>query len=131
MIGKMSHVALDVRDLDRSVHFYTSVLGLTVTSKEEVPEHGARVAFLKVGDVEIEVSCTQGRESREYADRRLSHFPHLAFEVDDVAESMRELARKGVRFEHAEPQLIFQGKVSYNTFPGPDGETLEICHRKA
>jgi len=49
--------------------------------------------------------------------------------VDDVSSSMRELVRKGIVFDHEEPQSIFEGTVSYNTFRGPDGEILEISRR--
>ncbi len=129
MIRKISHVALTSRNLERSVKFYTEVLGMTVSAMEEVPETDTKAAFLRLGEVEIEISCRKGREDGGYADRKLAHFPHLAFEVDDVAAGMKDLARKGVRFDNAEPQLIFQDKVCYNTFRGPDGETLEICRR--
>jgi catechol 2,3-dioxygenase-like lactoylglutathione lyase family enzyme len=129
MIRKVAHVALVARNLARSVDFYTRVIGMKVVSYEAVPEKNVRVAFLELGEVELEISCTSGQEERQYGERARSHFPHLAFEVDDVAAGMKELARKGVTFENAKPQLIFDARVCYNTFLGPDGETLEICHR--
>jgi catechol 2,3-dioxygenase-like lactoylglutathione lyase family enzyme len=129
VIGRMSHIALTSRNLERSVRFYTEVLGMKVSAMEEVPEADTKVAFLRLGGVEIEISCAKGREGDGYADRKLAHFPHLAFETDDVAAEMKNLARMGVKFDNAEPQYVFQDKVCYNTFPGPDGETLEICRR--
>jgi catechol 2,3-dioxygenase-like lactoylglutathione lyase family enzyme len=129
VIIKISHIALTSRNMERSVRFYTEVLGMAVASMEEVPETDTKVAFLRLGGLEIEISCRKGLEDGGYADRKLAHFPHLAFEVADVAAEMKELARKGVRFDSDKPQLIFQDKVCYNTFRGPDGETLEICRR--
>jgi methylmalonyl-CoA/ethylmalonyl-CoA epimerase len=131
VIRKVFHIALYVRDLMRSVDFYTKVIGMKVVSFEEVPEDRAKVAFLRLGDLEMEICCKEGWEEKEFADKAVSHFPHLAFEVDDVAASMRELAAKGVTFDKEQPQLIFEGKVCFNTFPGPDGETLEISRRMA
>jgi catechol 2,3-dioxygenase-like lactoylglutathione lyase family enzyme len=129
VIRKVFHVALDVRNLMRSVDFYTNVIGMKVVSFEEVPADGARVAFLSLGEMEMEICAREGWEKKQFADGSISHFPHLAFEVDDVEESMQELRRKGVTFDNEQPRFIFDGKVCYNTFRGPDGETLEISRR--
>ena len=129
MIRNMFHIALEVRDLERSVEYYRKILGMKLISAEEVPGENIHVAFLGLPGCEIEMSCHDGWKDRKFADSADSHFPHLAFEVDDVEASMRELARKGVAFDHEQPQLIFEGRVCYNTFRGPDGEILEISRR--
>jgi catechol 2,3-dioxygenase-like lactoylglutathione lyase family enzyme len=129
MVQKIFHVALDVRNLARSVEFYTSVLGMKLVSFEEAAQDKARVAFLRIGECEIEMSCEEDNENKEFAAATAAHFPHLAFEVDDVSSSMKELSRKGIVFDHDEPQFIFEGTVCYNTFAGPDGEILEISRR--
>jgi catechol 2,3-dioxygenase-like lactoylglutathione lyase family enzyme len=129
MIRKMFHIALEVRNLERSVKFYRDVLGMRLLSYENVPAEHLKIAFLEVGGVEIEMMCHEGGEKRKFADSADSHFPHLAFEVDDMEASMRDLARKGVTFNFEKPQYAFEGRVCWITFPGPDGETLEISRR--
>ena len=129
MVNRIFHVALDVRNLARSVDFYTRVLGMKVLSYEDVPHDRVKVAFLGIGDCEIEMSCKEGSGNKEFAAAGTAHFPHLAFEVDDVSSSMKDLSRRGVVFHHDEPQFVFEGAVCYNTFSGPDGEILEISRR--
>lgn len=109
--------------------FYTEVLGMKLISHEEVPAEKVKVAFLELAGCEIEMICHEGWERRRFADSASSHFPHLAFEVDDMEASMRDLGRKGVTFDHEQPRWTFEGKFCYNTFRGPDGEILEISRR--
>lgn len=127
MIKRIFHIALRVKHLERSMEFYKNVLGMKIVSQENVQDKRISVTFLRFGDCEIEMFSDGISES--FADDAFTHFPHLAFEVDDVAKAMSELQDRGVVFDHSKPQLIFNQRVEYNTFKGPDGEILEISRR--
>jgi catechol 2,3-dioxygenase-like lactoylglutathione lyase family enzyme len=129
MIRGMFHVALEVSDLEKSINFYKDILEMKLVSLEDVPEEDLKVAFMTSGNCEIEMICRKDRKNMKYASSISSHFPHLAFEVEDVGEVMKELVSKGIKFDHDRPQHCFGGKVEFITFKGPDGEPLEISRR--
>jgi catechol-2,3-dioxygenase len=122
---RAGHVGLNVVDLQRSVSFYTQVLGLTVLA--ESSDDGRRFAFL---GADGEPLITLWEQSEGGFDKGLAGLHHLAFEVADImavrrAESrLREL---GVRFH-------YNGIVRHSThshsagvfFEDPDGIRLEI-----
>ena len=55
MIKKISHVAVVVSDIDAALEFWRDALGLKLSYAEDLPEQDAEVAFLQLGDSEIEL----------------------------------------------------------------------------
>ncbi len=55
IISKINHVAIVVADIDQAVVFWRDALGLQLDHIEEVPSQKAKVAFLPVGDSEVEL----------------------------------------------------------------------------
>lgn len=122
-IEGLAHLGFFVDDLDRSLKFYTEVLGFTHDCSWEVP--GIRVAVLKLGDCALEMM--QHLEKHEFAAGR---YDHLALRVDDIEAVWNDLKAKGVRF-NTDEIIIDHGwgkhGARYILFPGPDGETIEIA----
>jgi catechol 2,3-dioxygenase-like lactoylglutathione lyase family enzyme len=139
MISALDHVALSVKDLDRSLAFYRDLLGLEVvrvldcppdTHLDEVvgmPGCSARIAHLKLGEGMLEIF--------EYADPRGRPLPpghrqadhgwvHLGFTSSDTRSDYERLRAQGVRFIR-EP-LEFRPNVWICYFYGPDGEVCEL-----
>jgi len=140
------HTCVNVSDLERSVAFYTEILGLKVTLRADIDNAeiakvvgipGAKLAaaFMEVPGtptvVEMfqYVSCDpkplpEGRKSCDIG------IHHICFEVDDIQEAYETLKGKGVHFD-TEPMNISQdepnfagAKICY--FKDPDGNTLEL-----
>jgi len=122
-IGKLGHVVINVRDVARSVRFYTEVLGFEVSDvypDEMVP---GGMAFLRCNPdhhgIALVGSLTGAAESRE--------LNHIAFEVatlDEVLRARDHLQRHGVT-------LDFEGRRRAGCqlaveFQDPDGHRLEI-----
>jgi lactoylglutathione lyase len=126
MIRKVEHVGIQVRNLDRSIKFYTEVLGLPLRKRLRLNET-TELAFLPLGDFEIELIC----KSTEYNYAKDSIVHHLGFTVDDVAGALERLRKHGVELIHEQPLFLDKMDVHIAFFWGPDGEKLELLQRRA
>ncbi|HOO32631.1 MAG TPA: VOC family protein [Thermotogota bacterium] len=128
--NKFHHIGLEVPELETAKAFYIDQLGFTLDFEERLEEKKLKVAFIKGQGCMIELMCFDDSKDRSFAENDTARFQHLAFEVEDVAQAMKELQTKGITFDFDEPVLVFDGKTTvYNTFKGPSGEILEIAHR--
>ena len=121
MLRKIEHVGIQVRNLDRSIGFYTEVLGLTLRKRVRLNET-TELAFLPLGDSEIELIC----KSTEYIFAKEGIVNHLTFRVDDVAGILDHLRKHGVELIHQQPLFMEKLGTRIAFFWGPDGEKLEL-----
>ena len=86
MIKKVDHIAVLVPDLEEAKSFWVDALGLTLERVASVPEEAVDIAFLPVGDTEIELLQPTDPESgvAKYLAKRGPGMHHLCFEVDDI-----------------------------------------------
>lgn len=126
MLQKVEHVGIQVRDLDRSIKFYTEVLGLTLRKRVRLNET-IELAFLPLGESEIELIC----RSTEYTFAREGIVNHLTFRVDDVASTLDHLRKHGVELIHQQPLALDALGSRIAFFWGPDGEKLELFEVEA
>jgi lactoylglutathione lyase len=119
---RILHTCLNVSDIDRSIDFYTGKLGLKLTSRREVKQNNAEIAFLKDesgGAIEL----TRWRDKKSLAEG--DNFDHIAFAVDDVTAEIERLRAVGVAI--AMEPFSLQGSTSKIAFiKDPDGNWLEL-----
>ena len=92
---RMLHTMIRVGDLDRSIDFYTHVLGMKLLRRKDYPEGKFTLAFVGYDDESeqavIELTHNWGVESYDLG----SGFGHVAIEVDDVYAACDEIKRRG------------------------------------
>src|SRR5919106_4741329 len=138
-------IGMTVADLDRSVSFFTGLLGFTKVSEVELSGrpyellHGVfgarmRVARLRLGAEEIELTEYLAPRGRPYpADTRGNDrwFQHIAIIVSDMARAYGLLRHHGVAHASTGPQRLPDwnpnaGGISAYYFRDPDGHFLEV-----
>jgi len=118
---KILHTCLNVSDLDRSISFYKSNLDLNLTSRREIKQNNAEIAFLK-DDAGNAIELTYWRDKRIVEG---DNFDHIAFDVEDVQSAVEKLRKNGVTIA-MEPYSL-QGSTSKIAFiKDPDGNWLEL-----
>ena len=124
-IKKINHVAVVVSDIDQALSFWQDALGLELHHVEDVPSQKAVVAFLPVGDSEIELVKPTSDDSglAKFLAEKGGGMHHLCFEVDDIDAKLAELKAKGVRLIN-ETALALPGRKMAFVHPKSTGGVL-------
>ncbi len=124
-ITKVNHVAIAVSDLEGALHFWRDGLGLAVDHVEDVPSQKATVAFIPVGDSEVELVKPTAEDTgvAKFLAERGGGMHHLCFEVDDIDAMLADLKARGVRLIN-ETALLLPGRKVAFVHPKSSGGVL-------
>lgn len=103
---KVDHIGIAVKNLDETLKFYTEILGLELGGTEVVEEQKVRVAFLPIGDTEIELleSTSDDGPIAKFIEKNGEGMQHIAFKVDDIDEAIAYMQEKGMRMIDEQPR---------------------------
>jgi catechol 2,3-dioxygenase-like lactoylglutathione lyase family enzyme len=122
-IGKLGHMVLMVQDIDRSVAFYTRVMGFKVSDVYPESMVPGRMVFMRFNDDHHGIGLVGGvKNASEHQELH-----HMAFEVptiDDVFRAREHLEKNGVKIDF-DGRRRAGSQVSVE-FRDPDGHCLEI-----
>lgn len=101
----MNHVAIAVPDLDAALAFYRDALGLRVQHIDDVPAEKVRVAFLPLGDSEIELMqpTEEGTGITRWMAKHGPGMHHVCVEVPDIRASLQRLKAHAAELINPEP----------------------------
>ena len=130
MSGKFLHTMIRVGDLERSVAFYTKLLGMKELRRRDVPDGKYTLAFLGYGtgnaegQGEIELTYNYGVEKYEHGNA----FGHLAVGVPDVAGACEKVRTGGGKVTREAGPVKF-GTTIIAFVEDPDGYKIELIQR--
>lgn len=125
---KLNHIAIAVKDIDASLSFWHDALGLTLDHIEDVPSQASKVAFIPIGDSEIELvqPTTSDSGVAKYLEKRGEGLHHLCFEVDQIESVLESLKAKGIQLINQTPLELPGRKMAFIHPKSANGVLVEL-----
>jgi lactoylglutathione lyase len=126
---RILHTMLRVGDLQRSIDFYTTVLGMKLLRTSDNPEYKYKLAFLGYGSnpehAELELTYNYGVEQYDMG----TAYGHIAISADDIYKVCDQVRAKGGNITR-EPGPVKGGTTVIAFITDPDGYKVELIERK-
>jgi len=122
---RLLHTMLRVVDLERSIIFYTTILGMTLLRKKDYPDGKFTLAFLGYGD-ESEHTVLELTHNWEASHYDLGEgYGHIAIGVEDVYAACERIRQSGGAIVR-EPGPMLHGTTILAFVEDPDGYKIEL-----
>ena len=124
---RILHTMLRVGDLEKSIAFYTEVLGMKVLRQKDYPEGKFTLAFVGYQDEThgAVLELTHNWDTRQYD--LGNGYGHIAVEVDDIEASLAKLKEQGMRLIDERPRIGAEGCLVAFVHPSSaNGVLLEL-----
>jgi lactoylglutathione lyase len=125
------HASIRTSNMERSIRFYTDLLGMKVVSRREIPQNNAEIAFLQDPEAKgalLELTFYRAQKNfvqAEYDDRL---FDHLAFEVKDMNATIAAMRKEQVTVTD-EPFRLSPTGLLIAFVEDPDGTLIELIEK--
>ena len=126
---RILHTMLRVGDLQRSLDFYTNVIGMRVLRQKDYPDGRFTLAFVGFGseDREAVLELTHNWDTAKY--ELGTGYGHVALEVDDAYQACEEVKRRGGKVTR-EAGPMKHGSTVIAFVEDPDGYKIELIQRR-
>jgi len=118
---KINHIAVVVKDVNGALSFWQDALGIPVQHTERNEEEAVEIAFLPLGDSEIELIApiTEDSGVAKYMAKKGAGLHHLCIDVHDITAVLETLKAKGIELINETPRIR------------PDGTKYAFVHPKS
>lgn len=125
---RLLHVMLRVVDLEKSIQFYTEVLGMKLLRRKDFPDGKFTLAFLGYGDEDSHTALelTHNWETKEYEIG--TAYGHIAIDVPDVYKACEEIRNRGGKVVR-EAGPMKHGSTVLAFVEDPDGYKIELLSK--
>ena len=132
---RVDHVGIAVNNLEETLKFYEDVLGIKCEGTEVVEEQKVKVAFLPIGETELELleSTTEDGPIAKFIAKNGGRggIQHVAVRVDNIEKAIEEVKAKGYKMIDETPRYGAGGaKIAFCHPKETDGVLLELSERK-
>ena len=126
---RILHTMLRVGNLDKSIEFYTQVLGMSLLRQKEYPKGEFTLAFLGYG-AESEHSALELTYNWGIYDYAVgTGFGHIAINVENVYEAVKKAKKQGIKIIR-EAGPMSSGDTIVGFLQDPDGYEIELLSKK-
>ena len=129
---KIDHIGIVVRDIQQALGFYESALGLSLSQVVEAPDQKVQVAFLPVGESNIELvqPLTDDTGTAKFLEKRGEGIHHICLEVEDIEASLAQLKAHGAPLIDEVPRAGAHGRVAFIHPKGAHGVLIELVEHE-
>lgn len=124
-VGKLLHTRYRVNDLERTVAFYRDILGLAEVKRHKSPR-GSELVFMQADGSEELIELCHFPNSEPV--KCQADLTHLAFEVANLAEFEKHLAKHGLKYSDG-PTTSSTG-TTFAFVDAPEGYEIELIQKK-
>jgi len=127
-----THTSIRTSNIDRSIDFYTRLMGLSLLSRREIPQNNAEIAFLQAASgkgAKLELTFYRKQSKFIQADYENRLFDHIAFEIKNMGQTIAMMRKEKImitdepyRFDPTGPLIAF--------IEDPDGTLIELIEKK-
>jgi len=130
MLKRLEHIGIVVADIQQARKPYEA-LGLTVSHLQELASKPVTVAFLPLGDVELELlqPNAPGSNVADFLLKNGEGLHHVCYEVEDLDFALRSAREAGLRLIDETPRQGVSGRIAFIDPDSTHGVLIELVEK--
>ncbi len=131
-ITHIEHIGIAVKNLEESIKFYETVLGLKCYAVEEVTDQKVKTAFFQVGQTKIELLESTDAEGPigKFIEKKGEGIHHLAFAVSNLQSALDHAKTKNIKLIDEKPRRGAEGlNIAFLHPKSTNGVLTEFCSK--
>lgn len=130
MIERIEHIGIAVKDVENTLKLYASIFGLQSGEITVLEDYGLKVGSIQIGDTKLEFleSIRQDTPIAKFIEKRGQGIHHICFQVDDIEETLKRLAKDGIELVDTTPRPGARSdKIAFIHPRSTSGILIELC----